>query len=244
MKTVRDHYDEFLGPVYSWIVGDFDNAVRSSEALFDRLGIHEGAGHLAVDLGAGPGNQSVPLAKRGFEVVAIDFCRKLLDELETHAGSLPVRTACDDILDFGQHVDRPPDLVICMGDTLVHLPDRDAVTALLERIAAALSPGGTFVYSIRDYVGAEPHGAERFIPIRADDEQIFTCFLDYRPDVVHVHDVLYRKVAGNWQLSISDYLKLRLDAAEINRRLVDAGLAVDASIEHDDMLVTVAKKPA
>lgn len=244
MKTVRDHYDDFLSPVYSWILGDFASASRNSAALFDKLNILDGSGQLAADLGAGPGNQSVPLAERGFEVVAIDFCQTLLDELSGHAKSLPVRTVCDDILKFEQHLDRSPDLVTCMGDTLVHLPDRHAVEQLLTRIAASLTPGGRFMYSIRDYIGFEPTGAERFVPIRASDEQIFTCFLDYQPDVVHVHDVLHRKVDGAWQLTISDYLKLRLDTAVLNQQLTAAGLTIDSESEFEGMLVVVAGKPA
>lgn len=244
MKTVRDHYNEFLGPVYSWIVGDFERASRKSAALFDRLDLMKGDGQLAVDLGAGPGNQAVPLAQRGFEVVAIDFCEALLSELDGHAGKLPVRSVCDDILNFEQHLERAPELVTCMGDTLVHLPDADAVQKLLARIAAALTPGGKFIYSIRDYVGYEPQGADRFVPIRANDEQIFTCFLDYRPDVVHVHDVLHQRIDGQWQMTISDYLKLRLDTAALNQQLADAGLQIASTFESEGMLVVVAVKPA
>lgn len=244
MKTVRDHYNEFLGPVYSWILGDFENASQKSAALFDRLDLTDGDGQLVADLGAGPGNQAVPLAQRGFEVVAIDFCEALVEELEHHAARLPIRAVCDDILEFEQHLERAPDLVTCMGDTLVHLPDADAVRKLLSKIAAALAPGGKFIYSIRDYVGFEPQGAARFVPIRANDEQIFTCFLDYRPDVVHVHDVLHQKVGHAWQMTISDYLKLRLDTAVLNRQLADDGLQIESAFESEGMLVSVATKPA
>lgn len=244
MKTVRDHYNEFLGPVYSWILGDFESASQKSAALFDRLNIRNGDGQLAADLGAGPGNQAVPLAQRGFEVIAIDFCEALVEELEGHAGRLPIRAVCDDILNFEQHLERAPDLVTCMGDTLVHLPNAEAVQQLLARIAAVLAPGGKFIYAIRDYVGFEPRGADRFVPIRANDEQIFTCFLDYRPDVVHVHDVLHQKVGDTWQMTISDYLKLRLDTAVLNRQLADDGLQIASTFESEGMLVVVAVKPA
>lgn len=244
MKTVRDHYDDFLSPVYSWILGDFESTSRKSAALFDRLEITDGAGRSAVDLGAGSGSQSVPLAERGYDVLAVDFCQALLDELAVHAGKHAVRSVCDDILHFERHLENAPQLIVCMGDTLVHLPDRDAVATVLERICYALSPGGRFIYAIRDYVSFEPTGADRFVPVRAEDEQIFTCFLDYRPDVVHVHDVLHRKVDGKWQLSISDYLKLRLDTADLNRQLAGHGLIISTETESDGMLVVVADKPA
>jgi len=244
LKSVRNHYDEFLAPVYSWILGDFDTAYHANVALFERLGLSPEQGDLAVDLGCGPGCQSSPLAERGFRVVAIDFCQELLDELVERAGDLQITTVCDDLTDFEQHICDSPDLIVCMGDTLVHLPDSASVDQLIDRVSSALKPGGTFVYSIRDYVSSEPTGADRFVPIRADDQQIFTCFLDYREKVVHVHDMLYVKQGGAWKMHISDYLKLRLDTAEINQRLQANGLDISQQLTEKGMIVVVATKPA
>lgn len=43
---------------------------------------------VAVDLGAGCGFQSIPLAQLGFRVTAIDLDKKLLDELKANSGEL------------------------------------------------------------------------------------------------------------------------------------------------------------
>jgi len=178
VKSVRDHYDDFLGPVYSWILGDFENARKRNVALFDELDLAPRQGAVAVDLGSGPGCQSLPLANIGYHVLAIDFCADLIDELAEHAGDLPVRTVCDDLSAFRSHLSEPPDLIVCMGDTLVHLHDTDTVDRVLDDVCESLNPGGRFIYSIRDYFSNVPEGAERFIPIRSSDSQIFTCFLD------------------------------------------------------------------
>ena len=244
MESVRQHYDDFLAPVYSWILGDFETASAAAAEFFETLDLAPGRGDLALDLGAGPGCQSLPLAQLGFDVVAVDFCQPLLDELRSRSGKLPITAVCDDVLDFPRYIDRAPTLIVCMGDTLVHLPDTVVVDTLLDKTAAALRPGGTFVYSIRDYVSFEPEGAERFIPIRANDEQIFTCFLDYKDDVVHVHDVLYRRDDGEWKFSVSDYLKLRLDTRELNARLEDRGLKIESQTTIEGMIHVVAARPA
>jgi ubiquinone/menaquinone biosynthesis C-methylase UbiE len=104
LKSVRNHYDEFLAPVYSWILGDFENAYHANVELFERLRLSPEQGDLAADLDCGPGCQSLPLAERGFRVVAIDFCQELLDELAERAGELQITTVCDDLTDFDQHV--------------------------------------------------------------------------------------------------------------------------------------------
>jgi SAM-dependent methyltransferase len=244
LKSVRNHYDEFLAPVYSWILGDFENAYQANVEFFASLELSAERGDVAVDLGCGPGCQSLPLAERGFRVVAIDFCQELLDELTERAGDLQIATVCDDLIEFDNHIDEPPALVVCMGDTLVHLPDTASVDKLIDRVSRALKPGGTFVYSIRDYVTSEPTGADRFVPIRADDQQIFTCFLDYRENVVHVHDVLYIKEGGAWKMHISDYLKLRLDPAKINQRLQAHGLNISQQLTKNGMIYGVATKPS
>jgi SAM-dependent methyltransferase len=225
VTTVKQHYDELLGPVYSWILGDFETAYENNLALFKTLDLTPAPDSLALDLGSGPGCQAIPLAELGYEVVAIDFCQALLDELDTRARHLPVTTICDDLSNFEQHV-ASADLVVCMGDTLVHLADVATVERLLARVARMLRPGGRFIATLRDYSGPPPVGGDRFIPIRSSEDQIFTCFLDYRDDVIDVHDLLQERVDGEWQLKVSNYRKLVLDYHHVNQILASEGLAV------------------
>ena len=242
MQTVRTHYDDFLGSVYSWILGDFETAQQKYRALFASLGMSNVDGEIAVDLGSGPGCQSLPLAELGYNVLDIDFCQDLIDELGQHAGDLPIRTVCDDLTAFRSHMTEPADLIVCMGDTLVHLPDLDTVDSVIRDVCESLKTGGTFIYAIRDYFDAVPQGAERFIPIRADDDRIFVCFLDYNDDAVHVHDILHRKIDGEWQTTISDYQKLRLDSQRIDSLLAEGGVRVLSKTFAHGMIVGVAAR--
>ncbi|MDH4107803.1 MAG: class I SAM-dependent methyltransferase [Gammaproteobacteria bacterium] len=235
MNDVKTHYDELLGSVYSWILGDFDQAYAKNSALLDELDVRPVSTGIAIDLGAGPGCQSLPLADRGYKVIAVDFCAELLGELQSHAADRNVRTVCGDICDFRRHAERA-DLVVCMGDTLVHLPDRTCVAALLDDIAATLVPGGAAIITIRDYVSPGPTGAKRFIPIRSTADRIFTCFLEYGEDVVNVHDILQRRTAEGWTLEVSGYRKLRLDLDWVAGRLAASGLTVERRFESGGML--------
>ena len=242
--AVKNHYDRMLGPVYSWIIGDFDTACRMNTDLLASLGLRSDRGAVALDLGCGPGCQSVPLANAGFKVTAIDFCESLLAELQFHAGKLPIRAVHDDILNFPAHITDSPELIVCMGDTLVHLPDVDAVENLISDICDRLQPGGTFVASLRDYSLPPPCGAARFLPVRNSEDRIFTCFLEYRGDTIEVHDILHARVDGEWRLHVSQYQKLRLDYRLVIGFLQDRGMAVDSLPGKDGMIVIKATKPA
>ncbi len=243
MSSVKAHYDSLLAPVYSWILGDFDAAHRQNAGLFDDLAILPRGNGLAVDLGCGPGCQAVPLAERGFSVLAIDFCAELLGELAQHAAQLPVTAICDDIRNFRNHLPQKAELIVCMGDSLVHLPDTDAVQQLIRDCADSVVDGGSVILSLRDYTQPAPTGPARFIPIRSDDNRIFTCFLDTVGDVIHVHDILYTREADGWRQHISDYRKLRLDYRWLTEVLEGNGLGLQSESLRDGFITLHAKRP-
>ena len=47
--------------------------------------------------------------------------------------------------------------------------------------------------------------------VKNDDSRILTCFLEYFPHHVMVHDILYEKQGGKWIQKVGSYPKLRLD---------------------------------
>ncbi|MBN1240508.1 MAG: class I SAM-dependent methyltransferase [Gammaproteobacteria bacterium] len=243
MADPKQHYDTHLGPVYSWMTGDFAALRRRSGDLFDRLAVAAiDGGRVAVDLGAGHGAQSVPLAERGFDVVAIDFCRALLEELADNARGLPVTAVEGDLLDLERHVHAPAGAVVCMGDTLTHLPDLADVERLVRAAARVLAPGGKLVVTFRDYVSREPRGTERFIPVRADGDRILTCVLEYSPEHVTVYDLLHEKRDGVWKQRVGSYRKLRLDPAWLARLCEAAGLGVIESSTEAGVVTLAAQR--
>jgi SAM-dependent methyltransferase len=184
----------------------------------------------AIDLGAGFGMHAIPLARAGWQVLAIDSSPLLIRELSTLAEGLAVRAHCGDLLTFTDclTVDERADLVLCMGDTLTHLERPDAVAVVGRAVAACLSPTGRFVATFRDY-SRPPTGEARFIPVRSDEHRILTCFLEAFDDHVQVHDLLHERAQGRWVTRVSSYRKLRLSPAAVCQAFVDAGL--QASVE-------------
>lgn len=225
MTTVADHYKTHLAPVYLWMAGGFDAAVSRGEAEIEAILPNLSSGIIAVDLGSGFGMHAVPLARRGCSVIAIDTSSLLLEELKGHAESLPIRAVEDDLLSFPSHLDLKANLILCMGDTLTHLPDRESVGKLFSLAAESLHSGGKFITTFRDYTSPLV-GNGRFIPVKTDTDRILTCFLEYACDYVNVHDVLHERKGSAWQLRVSAYQKLRVSPEWVSETLQISGFSV------------------
>lgn len=244
MTTARDHYAEHLGPIYSWMVGDLDAALARADTELGSLGLPTPADGPAVDLGAGFGLHAIPLARGGFRVIALDTCDTLLAELRRHAGELPVRALRADLLDFAAHLDAPAPVILCMGDTLTHLPDAASLDSLLDAVAAHLAPGGVFAATFRDYVSAPLQGDARFIPVRSDANRILTCFLEYGTETVTVHDILHEREGDSWRCRVSSYPKLRLAPDAVVEALAGRGLTAGREAGPAGMVRVVARRDA
>ena len=244
MASVREHYDGHLGPVYGWMIGDFDVAKEAARTELGAVGISEGAGRVAVDLGAGPGAHAIALAEAGYAVTAIDTCAELLEELRANGGGHVIRCVNDDLLNVRQHCEGAVDVIVCMGDTLTHVVSVQSVERLFEAISETLRPGGVFVATFRDYAAGALEGVGRFIPVRQDDRRILTCFLEYRETTVTVSDLLHERTDAGWALRVSSYSKLRLSPEWTRSTLNRLGLVATLEAGPKGMVRLVAARPA
>jgi 2-polyprenyl-3-methyl-5-hydroxy-6-metoxy-1,4-benzoquinol methylase len=242
MATVSEHYDRHLGPIYSWMIGDVAAAMERNREELRALGLQPRSTGAAVDLGAGPGLHAIPLAELGFSVLAIDRCAALVQELESRAGTLPIRAVEEDLREFRRHLHGPVDALLCMGDTLTHLPSREDVEALLNDVSAALADGGVFITTFRDYASVTLEGERRFIPVRSDVARTLTCFLEYNEETVMVYDLVHERTETGTVFSVSSYAKLRLPPGWVTDRLDGRGLSVQQEVTPDRMVRIIARR--
>lgn len=243
VASIAEHYDTHLAEHYSWLFGGLPERALENKAYFEALGLRPSGGKRAVDLGAGTGFQSIPLAELGFDVAAVDISKKLLGELAQSAKGLSVHTHHEDLLRFLANAEPGVEVVVCMGDTLTHLASFGDVQRVLREVFRVLAPGGTFVLAFRDLT-APLEGADRFIPVRADENTVFTCFLEYEGDHVRVYDLIHTRSPGGWELKKSVYRKLRIASDWAKKRLVEVGFSVLREDAARGMVTFVMKKPA
>jgi 2-polyprenyl-3-methyl-5-hydroxy-6-metoxy-1,4-benzoquinol methylase len=238
MATITDHYASHLAPIYLWMAGGMEAALRAGSA--DLASVLPGTG-LAVDLGAGFGMHSIPMARGGYQVIAVDTSATLLQILRDHSEGLPIQTVEWDLLDFRKRVKEPAQLIVCMGDTLTHLQSLDEIRRLAAEVADALTPTGAFMATFRDY--SSPAKAERrFIPVRSDADRILTCFLEESHDHMDVHDIVHERNGAQWNLKVSSYRKLRLAPTEVAGALRAQGLTTQLAPGPRGMIRLVATR--
>jgi ubiquinone/menaquinone biosynthesis C-methylase UbiE len=224
--NIKEHYEKHLANYYSWTFGDFNAKLNENQQFFQYHNIKPISSKIAIDLGAGCGFQSIPLAKIGFEVKAIDFSKKLLDELKSKSSGLDIEAIENDILNFDDYSDCKPELIVCMGDTITHLDSLESIKELIFNNYEILLKNGKLVLTFRD-LGIELKGEDRFIPVNSDNNRIFTCFLEYHPTHVQVFDIVYERENGRWIQKISSYKKLKISQAVMKEFFEDAGFKID-----------------
>jgi SAM-dependent methyltransferase len=237
----KQHYEKHLAEYYSEMFGSFDEKLKENKDFFESHNIKPEDSKTSIDLGAGSGFQSISLAKLGFNVIAVDFSRKLLDELNIRKQNLNIETVEADIMDFGKYSNHKPELIVCMGDTLTHLNSTEDVKNLFFNCKKILTENGKLILSFRD-LNLELKGEDRFIPVRSDDRTIFTCFLEYEKEFVKVYDIIHKKINGKWSQNISSYKKLKLSLEEVTEYLNNIGFTSTFSETSEGLVYIIACK--
>lgn len=239
--TAKEHYDNHLGRLYSWMAGDFKIKKEEFKRFLIDNRITPKTNQIAIDLGAGNGMQSIPLAELGFKVLAVDFNQHLLDELKANAYGLPVDVKIEDIRNIRHLVSGHAELIICCGDTLTHLDSKQQIETFISDISSSLGSNGKVILSFSDYLTALTV-INRFIPVKSDETKILTCVLDYEDEFVNVSDLLHEKTDNGWSQKVSRYKKVRIGADEIVKCLVTNGLSIEFTDTINRMKTIIAKK--
>ncbi len=146
-------------PLYYEILFGWDRDLEAD--FYDAALRHYGApasGRIA-EIGCGPGQIGVRLARRGWGVIGLDLSRGMLDLFEQRAteAGVKVETACADMASFDLGV--PLDGAYCPLSSFRMLDDASA-RLHLRATAAALKPGGVYILDLSFEAPGEDQGEE------------------------------------------------------------------------------------
>jgi len=151
------YYDD-LADYYELIFPDWEESMaRQGAAIAEVLRAHvsgQTSGTFRVlDVSAGIGTQSLPLARSGFEVTARDVSSAAIGRLRREAArrGLHVDAARADMRDLSDSVTGPFDAVMSFDNSLPHLPTDSEIAKALNGFRELLTPEGLLLLSVRDY---------------------------------------------------------------------------------------------
>ena len=105
-----------------------------------------------LDIGCGTGNRTVHLSAEAEQIVGIDLDEGMIAKAMLENARSNIHYAVADMLDIDTTFIREPfDGIVCLGNTLVHLPSPDAILEVLKKIYELLAPGGISILQILNY---------------------------------------------------------------------------------------------
>jgi SAM-dependent methyltransferase len=153
-----------LAADYDWLFGD--DVLTSGEAISSpapaRLLQRTGRGRAVLDASCGTGINAVVLARRGFDVWATDGSEAMIEEAAARFRreqlAIPLRRCL--WADLPTTLAERFDVVLCVGNSLVHAAGEDAMVEALTGLRRMTRPGGHVVIDSRNW---EKLNAERRI---------------------------------------------------------------------------------
>ncbi|MFO0589413.1 MAG: class I SAM-dependent methyltransferase [Polyangiaceae bacterium] len=147
-STLPEEYDHWVSTRVGTLFGGHPDA--KVMAVARSLGPAAAAkGLRALDVGAGTGRNTLPLARAGFRAVALELSGALADVLadELDKEALDVQVICGDVLDAALVVPHAPFDLCVVAEVIPHLRTEAELRALFERLSGLLAPGGILVAS-------------------------------------------------------------------------------------------------
>lgn len=122
-----------------------------------------------TDCGCGTGAQLFPFAAAGLACLGFDPSPPLIAIARRKLASYPrTRAEVGAFADLLRLTSFPSDLVMCLGNSLVHVPQEEAARFLSDA-GKALNPGGTLLLQILNYERLRKAGATDLPLIRASE---------------------------------------------------------------------------
>lgn len=132
----------------------YDEIFPAAPALVEFVAERVPAGGRILDVAAGTGNLAIALARRGYQVTALDVDKAMVDKMlekQERESSHPFDTLLMDMRDLNALPAEDYDLVLCVGNSLVHLRDLTEIADAVIRMYDRLKPGGVLILQNVNY---------------------------------------------------------------------------------------------
>lgn len=224
----REHYAD--AALY-----DYEYRRRRADVTFYRELAKRRDADRILELGAGSGRLTIPLARDGRTVIAVDQAPSMLAALRARAAKLPpgrVTTVPGDLRTFSVAGRFP--LIVAAFNVLEHLYTRGELDACLRRVRARLGPGGVFAFDVQmpDLAWLLRDPVKRWARTRFTDPSTgrtlyYSTNHDYDPvSQIALIRLYYEPVDGRGPTRIVKLSQRKYFPAELEALVAHAGLQV------------------
>ncbi len=124
---------------------DYDRFVDFYEKIFEKLNLKP---ELVLDLACGTGNITLPMARRGYDMIGLDMSVEMLNIARDKAyeAEVDILFLCQDMCEmelFGT-----VDAIVCTLDGVNYITDYEDLKQLFRLVQNYLNPGGVFIFDI------------------------------------------------------------------------------------------------
>ena len=220
---------------YDLFSADYDRFVNWPARLeyempfIERLARSLPAPQRILDAACGTGRHVIALAMKGFLTAGADLSRGMIDQARKNAAKATMMLRFE-AAGFGElrGLFHSYDLVLCLGNSLPHVLDREGLGRALSDFAACLRPGGKLLIQNRNFdavMAAHERWMEPQSYREGESEWIFLRFYDYEPDGLINFNILTlrREGAGAWKQAVTSTRLRPLLQVELVSALDEAG---------------------
>lgn len=191
-----------------------------------------------LDVACGTGWHAIALAQRNYQVLGVDLSRAMIERARQNARQRGVSVhfiqagfgeIATQIEKAHSSIPRPPfDVVLCLGNSLPHALNLEALHRALEDFAACLRPAGILIIQNRNF-DALLRRQERWLEPQSfhaeQEEFLFIRFYDFLPDgLVSFNFITLKRQGGSaWQQQVHSTLLCPIQEKELRTALSATG---------------------
>lgn len=137
---------------YKMLSQYYDVIFPSNPTQIDFIKRHLNANQSILDIAAGSGNQAIVLAQLGHSVTAIDLDEEMVHKIKEKCGEMNNLIVSQmDMRHIDQFKPYSFDLVICIGNSIVHLDSLKEIKETIKKMYHLLDEHGTLIIQVVNY---------------------------------------------------------------------------------------------
>ena len=213
-QNLAASYDRLTNDVdyESWV--DFSHAILEKEGLKPRT---------VADLACGTGSATRILARRGYQVTAVDLSEEMLTEAMDKCADLEQLPVFVHQNLARLRLPRAVDMAVCFLDSLDYILDPADCAAAIRQTYKALKPGGIFIFDVNTPEKLRAMDGQVFLDEDDDVYCVWRGEFDEETNICSYGMDLFQRQGETWLRSFEEHREYAYSIGQLKGFLKDAG---------------------